>query len=168
MKKYQIIYADPPWRYKRTGGSSAERAYKTMSIEEISNLPIGEIADKNSILFLWATNAFLHDAFHIIDSWGFSYKTCMTWDKESQGLGYWLWGKTEHLLLSTRGKPFRNEVPIASTIYRERKGKHSKKPESLYSVIERMGGEPRIELFARQKVEGWACWGNEVESDIEL
>ena len=172
--KYKTILADPPWKYNRNGGSSAEENYNTMELSDIQALPIQGLVDDDCIMFLWATNSFLHEAFHLIEGWGFIYKTTITWDKEYNGLGYWAWGQTEHLLIAVKGKPFRPHPPITKTIVRCRKGGHSAKPDVFYNIIEGMGEEPRIELFARErsplfpKREGWDVWGNEVESDINL
>jgi len=168
VKKYQIIYADPPWQYKRKGGSGAGRIYSTMTVEEICGLPVKEIADRNSLLFLWTTNSFMREAFDVVESWGFTYKTCMTWDKINQGLGYWLWGKTEHLFVCAKGKHKRITPPISSTIIHVKKGKHSQKPVEVRRIVEKFPHTDKIELFARQKSPGWDVWGNEVESDIIL
>lgn len=172
--KYKTILLDPPWKYSRNGKYGAERNYKVMSQDAIMALPIGDISDDNSILFLWTTNSFLHDALHLIDAWGFEYKTTITWDKEHFGLGYWAWGQTEHLMVAIKGKPYRPKVPVTRTIVRNKKGKHSAKPHIFYEIIEKMSEAPRIELFARPaspmfpRRDGWDVWGNEVESDLIL
>lgn len=172
-KKYQLIYADPPWSYrnKRTGGSMNSGAiskYPTMSIEEIKNMPIGDIVNKDCALFIWATTPLLPEAFEVITAWGFHYKTSLYWCKTmSLGMGYWYRGQVEMLLLGIKGevKAFRIQKPnFIQTKVRE----HSRKPDEFYELIEMTGLKPRIELFARNKREGWDCWGNEVESDIDL
>lgn len=168
MKKYQIIYADPPWQYKRKGKYCAGRYYSTMTVDEITQLPIKKLADDNSLLFIWTTNSFLPDTFKIIEAWGFQYKTCITWDKERYGLGYWAWGQTEHCLLCSRGKHKRIVPPLCKTIIKEKKTRHSSKPKAMYELIERFPQKNRLELFARFKRQGWDVWGNEVESDIDL
>ena len=175
-KKYQIIYADPPWSYrnKNTGGSfksGADAKYPTMTMDELFNLPVRNIADKNSVLFLWATVPLLPEAFQLMDSWGFKYKTMLTWRKiMSLGMGYWFRGQCEHLLLGVKGKvsAFRLQECNFMQIKAE---KHSKKPEDFRRLIERatikMSKQERIELFARQKTPGWDVWGNEVSNNIE-
>ena len=168
MKKYQIIYADPPWQYKRTGGSSASRNYSTMTVKQICEMPVVDIAADNSLLFLWTTNSFLREAFDVVTAWGFEYKTCITWKKDRWGLGYWAWGQTEHCFLCARGKHTRITPPLLPTIFEAKRTKHSKKPDAFRSVIEKFPYTPRVELFARQKTEGWDVWGNEVKSDITL
>ena len=102
-EKYQIIYADPPWQYQDNGCSgNAESHYKTMALEQLKQLPIDTVADKNCILFLWATYPKLKEALDLIDSWGFEYKTiAFQWVKTTKhgkyfyGLGRWTRGNTE-------------------------------------------------------------------------
>lgn len=168
MKKYQIIYADPPWEYKRKGKFCAGRYYSTMTVKQICDLPINQISDERCLLFLWTTNSFLRQAFEVVDAWGFEYKTCLTWAKSHFGLGYWLWGQTEHCFLAVKGKYQRFKPPLGTTLINAPKSKHSKKPMAVRSLIERFPHENKIELFARERTLGWDVWGNEVESDIEL
>ena len=173
MKKYDVIYADPPWSYnnKKTGGSmksGAEQHYPTMSLQDICSIKIP--ANKNCVLFLWATNPLMKEAFTVMEAWGFKYKTMITWRKiMSLGMGFWWRGQTEHLLFGVRGniKAFRMQEPNFIQAKVER---HSKKPEAFRKLIERATTKypNKIELFARQKSEGWDVWGNEVESDIYL
>lgn len=172
--KYQIIYADPPWQYSRNGKYCAGRYYETMTTEQIMALPVIDLSDKNCLLFLWTTNSFLHDAFHVIDAWGFEYKTCLTWKKQKFGLGYWLWGQTEHCLLAAKGKHDRMKPPVGTTILEAVAFGHSQKPDAMYSLIEKFPYEPRLELFAREqspmfpKRDGWDVWGNQIKCDIEM
>jgi len=177
MKKYQIIYADPPWNYADQGcqGTMANH-YKGMKIEDICALPIKELADKDCILFLWATYPFLPEALRVIGAWGFTYKTiAFQWLKlnkmgqgEFYGLGRWTRGNTEPCLLAVKGKPKRISSAVFQLI-KQPLTRHSQKPEEAREkIIKLVGDLPRIELFARQKTEGWDVWGNEVESDIEL
>jgi len=173
MNKYQIIYADPPYSYrnKKTGGSmisGSEAKYPVMSIDEICALPIKRIADKNSALFLWVTCPMQREGMAIMDAWGYQYKTKIYWRKiMSLGMGFWFRGQVEELWLGIHGevKAFRKQVP---NFIQTKVLKHSEKPVEFRELIESVDLKPRIELFARQKVGGWDCWGNEVESDIEL
>jgi len=170
-KKYQVIYADPPWSYKnkKTGGtmgSGAETKYPTMSIEEICALPISDIACKNSVLFLWATVPLMPEAFRVMGAWGYKYKTMITWRKiMGLGMGYWFRGQCEHLLFGIRGKVKAFRCQKANFI-QQKVLRHSEKPCDFRMLIEGATKElnPRIELFARQQTPGWDCWGNEVES----
>jgi len=181
-KKYQIIYADPPWNYRDQGcqGTMANH-YPGMKIEDICNLPVGKITDKDCVLFLWATYPMLKEALQVIEAWGFIYKTiAFQWVKLNPksktpffGLGRWTRGNTEPCLLATKGKPKRVSKSIFQLVQEPRR-KHSQKPEEVRHRIHCLMGyvEHRIELFARDretaKYKGWDVWGNEVDSDIEL
>ena len=188
MKKYQIIYADPPWRFKnwsmkeladrgeKWARKNGRSPYDVMDNEDIYKLPINEISDKNCILFLWATYPKLKEAIETIERWGFIYKTvAFTWVKQNRvadgwhfGLGYWTRGNPEICLLATRGKPKRINCSVANLTISHLQ-EHSKKPDIIRNkIVTLIGDVPRIELFARQKTKGWDVWGNEVESDIEL
>lgn len=181
MKKYQIIYADPPWHFKvysERGHNERYRGcpYPVMEKGDIEKLPIKDLADDNCILFLWGTYPNLLEAFSVITAWGFTYKTVgFTWVKQNPsgngyhfGLGYWTRANPEICLIATKGKPKRVNCNVANLIISPRR-KHSQKPEEIKNrIIQLVGDLPRIELFARQKTEGWDVWGNEVESDIDL
>jgi len=178
MKKYQIIYADPPWSFKTYSDKGMGRApkYKVMTKNDIQKLPIGSIADDNCVLFLWVTFPCLEEGLELIKAWGFTYKTCaFTWVKRNKiapswfwGLGYWTRANSELCLLATKGNPKRVDKGVHQVVDTPIE-KHSKKPDCVRDRILRLMGDlPRIELFARQKVEGWDSWGNEVESDINL
>jgi len=170
-KKYQIIYADPPWNYADQGcqGTMANH-YKGMKLNDIFNLPIKNITDINCILFLWTTNPFLKEGLEVIEKWGFIYKTiAFQWIKKNKsdcgfffGLGRWTRGNTEPCLLATKGKPKRINNNISQLIF-EPIRKHSQKLDIVRDkIIELVGDLPRIELFAREKREGWDVWGDEV------
>ena len=176
MKKYQIIYADPPWSYSfaPTKSRAVENHYPTMSQKEITSLKI-PIAD-NAVLYLWATAPKLLEALEVVKAWGFTYKTQAIWDKGKIGMGYWFRGQHEILLVGTKGKfsPPEPENRISS-IYREQRDKHSKKPANIRRLIHQWyPDKTKIEIFARKEpglfnsFEGWDVWGNEVASDIEL
>ena len=166
-KRYKVIYADPPWEYhnKRTGGSmnsGAANQYPIMDINKILALPLDKIANRDSVLFLWGTVPLLPEALCVLEGWGFEYKTLVVWRKiMSLGLGFWFRGQVELCLLGVRGdiKPFRLQ---RANLVQTKALKHSQKPEEMRQLIEATGLEPRIELFARKKTEGWDCWGNEV------
>lgn len=158
---YQVIVIDPPWPFNsRQGDSTHEIAspYQIMSIEEIEALKIP--ATDDSILWLWVPNAFLHDAFHILEAWGFTYRTNLTWAKNFVGLGDWLGGQTEHCLLATKGKykVFRKNE---STLLTAPRTKHSEKPITFYELVERLCPGTKMDMFARRKREGWDSWGAE-------
>ena len=182
MKKYNIIYADPPWSYKdkrdkhprMCGGAISH--YNTMSIEQIKSLPIKELAADNCMLFLWVTFPNLQEGLDVIKAWGFKYKTLgFSWIKTNKnngkpffGIGYYTKSNCEVCLIGVKGKPIKVSNSVSSVIISPRQ-EHSKKPDQIRDkIVELCGDVPRIELFARQKTEGWDAWGNEVESDINL
>jgi N6-adenosine-specific RNA methylase IME4 len=185
MKKYNIIYADPPWRYNDSHCSGAcEKHYNTMSINDLCNLPIKEIAADDCILFIWATYPLLPEAIKLIEAWGFKYKTIgFQWIKTNKnttnplffrlnnlffGLGRWTRGNTEPCLIATKGKIKRLNNSISQIVLSPREN-HSKKPDIVREkIVSLVGDLPRIELFARKKTDGWDVFGNEVESDVRL
>lgn len=170
-KKYNIIYADPPWKYNDKGcDGAAEKHYKTMTLEQLKQLPVADLADKNCILFMWATYPNLNEALSLINSWGFKYKTIgFQWIKLTKnklgcflGLGRWTRGNTEACFIATKGKPKRISASVSQLIFAPLK-EHSKKPdETRDRIIELVGNLPRVELFARQETDGWDYWGDEV------
>lgn len=135
-------------------------------------LDISAISEPNSHLYLWVTNNFLPDGLAIMKAWGFDYKTTITWAKDRFGLGQYFRGQTEHLLFGVKGNlPYKvvdGKRAQGRTLVTASRTEHSVKPQAFRQMIERVSYEPRIELFARQKTEGWDVWGNEVESDIDL
>jgi N6-adenosine-specific RNA methylase IME4 len=170
-KKYNIIYADPPWKYQdKSCQGACEFHYNTMKIDEICKLPIRDITDNDCVLFLWTTYPMLQEAMQLIKAWGFKYKTIgFQWIKQNKsgngfffGLGRWTRGNTECCLIATKGKPKRTNNSVSQLIISPLQA-HSKKPnETRTKIVELMGDLPRIELFARQYADGWDCWGNEV------
>ena len=173
MKKYQIIYADPPWEWKTYSGKGREKTsdkhYNLMSLNQISRLPIYNISDDNCILFMWTQDAHLKNAIEIGEKWGFIYKTIgFVWDKQNFGMGYWTRKGAEICLLFTKGNPKRVSGGVRQFISSKAR-EHSRKPDEIRDkIVELMGDIPRIELFARQKAKGWDSWGNEIDSDIQL
>ena len=176
MKKYQIIYADPPWEVKAgppwaSSGKSGELTYPTMTIEQIKSLPVETIADKNCHLYLWLINKYIVEGYEIARAWGFRPSCLLTWCKPPHGLG--LGGAfvqtTEHLLYCRRGS-LKTQRRIDTTWFACQRHKHSEKPHFFRDIIRTVSGDvPKIELFARERVlGGWDVWGNEVESDIDL
>lgn len=181
MKKYSIIYADPPWSYnaassKGTSRGVAERYYPVMKSNDIGKLDVP--ARDDSVLFMWATYPHLPDALEVMRAWGFEFKTvAFTWVKIypksknlSMGLGFWTRSNAEVVLLGTKGKKYPRRINAGvQQVIIEPKREHSRKPDCVRErIVQLMGDLPRIELFAREKTEGWDVWGNEVKSDIEL
>lgn len=176
--KYKIIYADPPWAHNdkmATHSFSQLNHYKTMTLKDICELPISEIADKDCVLFLWFCSPLIPEALEVIKAWGFKFKTIgFVWNKQTKNgkwisnLGRWTMGNVEMVMIATRGKPKRIKLNVKQQVIAERTV-HSKKPDEVRKrIVELIGDIPRIELFAREKVEGWDSWGNEVINDINL
>ena len=171
--KYNVIYADPPSSFKTYSNKgkdrSPEKHYSVMSFKDICNMPVNNIATDNSVLLMWAIDPLLDKAFEVIKAWGFTYKTvAFTWAKLNKtkpgfftGLGYWTRGNPEMCLLATKGKPKRLSKSVPQLVVDKRR-EHSRKPDIMYSHIEKLLEGPYIELFARQKRKGWDSWGNEV------
>ena len=189
-KKYQIIYADPPWSYndKMAGHSfSLDHEYQTQSLDWIKSLNIGGggVADKDCVLFLWAVSPLLPEAFEVIEAWGFKFKTvAFVWSKKHKdgapvsNLGRWTMGNVELCLLATRGKPkrIRNDIKQLVEDYR---AEHSRKPDVIRKlIVDLMGDLPRLEMFARDsgdknlfgenRLDGWDVFGNEVPNSITI
>ena len=142
-----------------------------MTLKEIMDLPVKELADENAVLFLWITFPTLPRALAVIEAWGFTYKTCgFTWLKQNKkssslfwGMGYYTRSNAEVCLIATKGKPLpRLSHKVHSAVVSPVR-EHSKKPDEVRTrIVELFGDIPRIELFARNHAEGWDCWGNEV------
>ena len=170
-KKYNIIYADPPWSYKdKKCNGNCESHYNTMNIKDICNLPINNISDKDCVLFLWVTYPMLKEGLQLIEAWGFHYKTIgFQWIKQNKsgngfffGLGRWTRGNTECCLIAIKGKPRRINNSISQLVFSPIE-QHSKKPDIVREkIVELIGDLPKIELFARQTAVDWDCWGNEI------
>jgi N6-adenosine-specific RNA methylase IME4/ParB-like chromosome segregation protein Spo0J len=161
---FEVILADPPWRYQfsETQSREIENHYPTMDLDDIKNLNVPSADD--SVLFLWATAPKLEEALEVLNSWGFTYKTCAVWDKEKIGMGYWFRGQHELLLVGTKGS-FPTPEPSArfSSIIKEPRSTHSTKPKVIYEMLEAMfPGRTYLELFCRTPRDGWEVWGNEV------
>ena len=179
-KKYNIIYADPPWRFKYYGKCDyryrrAEHHYSVMDLDEIKKIPIDIIASDDCCLFLWVIDPMLPEGIELMNSWGFKYKTvAFTWIKTNAsnggyflGMGYWTRSNPEMCLFGTRGKPKRINSDVPQLLIADRR-EHSRKPdETRTRIIELIGDLPRIELFARNRFDGWDCWGNEVSDTIQ-
>jgi len=175
-KKYQIIYADPPWSYKgKMMNSSITDHYNVLSLDDICNLDIRSISDNDCILFMWVILPKLNEFMKVVNAWGFEYKTtAFVWVKQNRktnsffmGLGRWTRANPEICILATKGKISRISKAIRQLqVYPIEQ--HSKKPDVFRKlIIELVGDLSRIELFARERVDGWDCWGNELPDTIQ-
>lgn len=177
-KLYDLIYADPPWRYdfSESEETSIEKQYQTMSLDDIKRLNIP--AADNSVLYLWTTAPKLIEGLEVMSAWGFTYKTNGIWHKEQIGLGYWFRVNHEILLIGTKGK-FSPPPPDkrVDSVYMSKRGKHSKKPQYYRDLLNRLfPNASKLEMFARpedqdnlfgfDKFAGFDIWGNEVDSKV--
>jgi N6-adenosine-specific RNA methylase IME4 len=177
--RFATILADPPWRFSnRTGKMAPEHKrlsrYGTMTMQEIMELPVSQLALPKSHLYLWVPNALILEGLDVMKRWGFTYKTNLVWYKvrkdngpDGRGVGFYFRNVTELVLFGVRGKnnrtlaAGRRQVNLIST----QKRQHSRKPDELYDIIERCSPGPYIELFARYPRPGWAQWGDEINID---
>lgn len=189
MKRYNIIYADPPWQYKvwsKKGlGRSAESHYPTMDVLHIQDIEVNKISEDNAVLLMWATYPCLQEAIQLGKEWGFTYKTvAFTWVKKNSksgtnfvGMGYYTRANAEVCLLFTKGKPLKRISKSVQQIIEHKIGKHSQKPnEARKRIVQLFGDLPRLEIFARTRdglfgdyeYEGWDVYGNQVNNSITI
>lgn len=180
-EKYKTILADPPWQFQnRTGKVAPEHKrlnrYPTMSLSDIKALPVSDVADENSHLYLWVPNALLIEGLEVMKAWGFQYKTNIIWEKirndgapDGRGVGFYFRNVTEMLLFGVRGNHVRTLSPGRSQVnlIRTKKREHSRKPDEMIDLIERCSPGPYLELFARGQREGWTMWGNQAEESYK-
>ena len=179
-KKYNIIYADPPWEYQQHGGKNnhrgmAKQHYDTMSTEDICNLPVRELATDDCVLFMWTTFPQIGEALKVIKAWGFKYRTAaFVWVKKNRknntnfwGMGAYTRANAEVCLLGISKGTKAKQIVRSNSVHQIIESpvmEHSRKPhEARKRIVKLLGDVPRIELFARQIRRGWDCWGNEIE-----
>jgi N6-adenosine-specific RNA methylase IME4 len=167
---FDVVYADPPWRYdfSKSNSREIENHYPTMTIDEICAVEVP--AAKNAVLFLWAVAPKLPQGLDVLRAWGFEYRSSAVWDKELAGMGYWFRGQHEHLLVGVRGNwpPPQPGLRVPS-VYREPRGRHSRKPEHVRQLIASWYPDARrLEMFCRYPSPGWSVWGNQVDSSRAL
>jgi len=165
-RRFGTVYADPPWPYGNQGTRAATRKHykehNELTIEDICDLPVADLAADNAHCHLWTTNGFLREAFDVMAAWGFTYKSCFVWVKPDFGIGnYWRVGH-EFMLFGIKGKAPFGDNSQQSWLY-EQASAHSVKPEKIRRIIERCSPGEYLELFARREVPGWTVWGNEIE-----
>ena len=180
-KKYKTIYADPPWQFQnRTGKVAPEHKrlnrYPTMKLEDIMKLPVGDVADEKSHLYLWVPNALLPEGLQVMEAWGFEYKTNLIWEKtrkdgepDGRGVGFYFRNVTEILLFGIKGEKNRTLDPGRSQVnlIRAMKKEHSRKPEEFIDLMEKCSNAPYLEVFARGNRDSWDMWGNQATEDYE-
>jgi N6-adenosine-specific RNA methylase IME4 len=171
--KYRIIYADPPWKYNDTQGGSisdsygaAEKHYPSMTLTEICNLPIKDMATDDSVLFLWVTSPLLPEGLKVAKEWGYTYKSAFVWDKVKHNMGHYNSVRHELLFICTKGSCTPDIAKLFDSVQEIERTKHSAKPEEFRAIIDTIYPYGRrIELFRRGDApDGWDVWGNESEN----
>jgi N6-adenosine-specific RNA methylase IME4 len=180
-RRFSTVLADPPWRFQNSTGKVAPEhrrlnRYGTMSLDDIKQLPVRQIADDTSHLYLWVPNALLAEGLAVLGAWGYTYKSNIVWHKvrkdggpDGRGVGFYFRNVTELILFGVRGKnartlaPGRRQVNFLATQKRE----HSRKPDELYPIIEACSPGPFLELFARGVRSGWQVWGNQADNSYK-
>lgn len=168
-QKFGTIYADPPWRYdNRATRSAVESIYAgTMTVDELCELPVKELAADDAHLHLWVTAAFLPFGFRIMEAWGFEYRTYFVWCKPQMGIGNY-WRKSSELMLTgIRGNAKRFAVHNKKDWMVFDRTKHSAKPNEIRELVTEVSPGPYLELFGRKQIPGWTVFGNQVESHVE-
>lgn len=178
-QRFGTILADPPWQFQnRTGKVAPEHKrlnrYGTMTLDEIKGLPVSQVADKRSHLYIWVPNALLPEGLQVMDAWGFRYVSNIVWHKirkdggsDGRGVGFYFRNVTELLLFGVRGKDVRTLSPGRSQVnmLQTRKREHSRKPDEQYALIEQCSWGPRLEMFSRGARPGWTVWGNQADEN---
>lgn len=171
--RYACILADPPWSFKSWSGKTgtphrtANDHYATVRTPQLADLPVADTAAPDCALFMWTVDSHVDQAIEMARAWGFGFKTiAFIWAKTNAkgtfriGMGYWSRKQTETCLLFTRGKPKRIDKGVRQLIVAPRR-EHSRKPDEQYERVERLVAGPYLEMFARQRRDGWDSWGNE-------
>jgi N6-adenosine-specific RNA methylase IME4 len=168
MKLYRTIVADPPWQYDSAANARARPKYRTMTMGELVDLPVQELADDHAHLWLWVTNAMMEKGHRLARYWGFAPFTIVTWCKPGPGLGHYVRTNTEHVLLCSRGRPTVPETKAMSSWFQWPRTRHSEKPETFFDLVQQISPPPYLELFSRHARMGWDHWGDEAIDSIEM
>ena len=178
--KYSVIYCDPPWDYKGqkqhngkggkdTGG--AIKHYNTVTLKDLKGLNVHTICEEDCLMFMWTSSPHLDQAIDLMQAWGFKYATiAFVWDKQKVNPGFYTMSQCEICLVGKKGKiPQPRGARNVRQFISEMRGKHSEKPTAIRDrITEMFPTQKKIELFARNKTEGWDFWGNEVDCDVDL
>lgn len=180
-RKYNLIIADPPWQYATPGYNGGTlKHYECMNLTEICKLPVQNLADTDCALFLWTTAPMMAKAQQVIEAWGFTYKTIFfNWVKTTKDKqkptqripGWYTRNCVEYLLVATRGNmnQYRDKSLNLSSLFYEYSPAHSRKPDyPMNKIVQMYGDLPRLEMFARRKLYGWDCWGNQVNEQVSV
>ena len=177
-RRFSTVLVDPPWRFQNSTGKVAPEhrrlsRYRTLTLDEIKSLPVGDVVKPTAHLYLWVPNALLAEGLEVMAAWGFTYKANIVWHKirkdggsDGRGVGFYFRNVTELVLFGVRGKNARTLAPGRRQVnyIASRKREHSRKPDELYPIIEACSPEPYLELFARGAWPNWQVWGNQADS----
>lgn len=172
MSNFACIVADPPWASMHQRSTyhrgKPERHYGTMPLDDIKALNVANVAAPDAHLWLWAVNRLLGQAYEVVEAWGFTPMSVLTWCKPGPGMGYYLRNNTEHCIFATRGKPMVPETKVLSTWHVWPRRKHSEKPEEFFDIVETVSPGPRLEMFSRRERDGWLSWGLESQNTASI
>jgi len=179
MKKYNIIYADPPWQYK-SSDNLAEISllnkdenfhYPTMPLSDIKDIDVPSLCADDCLMFMWVVNPMLDDGIELLKHWGFEFSTVgFVWHKQVSNPGYYTMSSVEMLIIGKKGSiPAPRGARNVNQFLSIKRGKHSEKPQEIRDrIVEMFPTQDKLEMFARIQADGWDVWGNEVNSDIDL
>jgi N6-adenosine-specific RNA methylase IME4 len=163
-QKFRCIYADPPWAYSnQETRASTDNHYGTMTVAQICDEPVLELAADDAHLHLWTTNAFLFDARQVLTAWGFEYRSCFVWVKPQIGIGNYWRVSHEFLLLGVRGKATNFLANDQRSWGQFDRTSHSRKPKEVRAMVERVSPGPYLEMYGRERLPGWVVYGNQIE-----
>ena len=166
--KAKTLYADPPWSFNDKLDPTRTLEYPTLSIEELLKLPVKQVMAEDSHFYLWSTSSHIHEALHLIDAWGFEYKTLIPWIKRTKngklhfGMGHYFRAAHEPLLFAVRGSLKTETNNTHNVLFATMPERHSGKPDEMYHLIEKNSPGPYLELFSRNKRPGWIMVGNDI------
>lgn len=163
-KKYKTILADPPWDINQRGNRGAIKHYDLMPLDRIKAMPVADLCQENSHLYLWIPNGLLQEGLDTVRAWGFTFRSPIYWIKPRLGLGNYIRNASETCLFATHGKAPVKFRAQPNWIFAAQQS-HSSKPEEIFSIVQRLSDGPYLELFARRRQPGWDVWGNEIDSD---
>ncbi len=172
--RYRAIVIDPPWPSMHQRSTyhrgKPERHYQTMDVDDLHVLlaDVDRIAERNAHVWLWGVNRLMGEAYKLINCWGFTPMSLLTWCKPGPGMGYYLRNNTESCIFATRGEPMVPADAALSSWYEWPRGEHSAKPDAFYDLVEQVSPGPYLEMFARRARFGWSYWGDQSLGTAEM
>lgn len=161
---FDVIAIDPPWNYGTSFDADGRRVanpYPEMTQEQLKTLEIP--AKDNCVMFLWTTQKFIWDAKELLDTWGFTYRSMIVWDKEKIGMGDLIRMQCEFCLVGIKGSPVFKDNHSVRDIIREPRREHSRKPEEFYRIVDSLCAGRKLDFFSREERKGWFSYGNDTK-----